>query len=133
MSDYAQNIPTCDEWTRANAPEALKNPITYWPQWYGDTPAYAPWARQIDERLAQLVAHAQSAPVRVIAVFKDKTDGPSFVASDEYRKLIAAYLEKRWHLVHCMCAVDGYGSNVYSFELNTDTEARLCPLLRAKQ
>lgn len=128
MSSYAAKAPMCDEWTAANAPDKCKDPITYWPDWYGDTPAYAPWAAQIDAKLAEKLEQAQSAPVNVVGVFKGPTTIEYFLVSDEFDKLVGAYLEKGWHLKPYMITKR---ADMCAFYLNSKEMASMCPALRA--
>lgn len=127
-SDYAANAPSCDAWLAANDPSTCKDAITHWPDWYGDTPAYAPWAKQIDEKLAEKLKAAQSAPVVAIGVFRDSSAVNQFLGSHEFDKLVEAYLEKKWHLRPYTVPER---RNVCAFYLNTEQMAALCPLLRA--
>ena len=130
MSHYAQNIPTHDAWVLANAPDTLKDDaITYWKDWYGDTPAYRPWAEAVDAKLAELLGRAQSAPVWAVGVFQTPEKVDAFLASGEFARLVAAYLDKEWHLRAYV--VPGQ-RNVCAFYVNTPQMAQLCPLLRAK-
>jgi hypothetical protein len=80
MSEYAANAPTCEEWQRANSPEGCTDPIDYWPGWFGDTPAYAPWAAAIDAKLTERLEQSQGAPVSAVGRFKLPEDGESFMA-----------------------------------------------------
>ena len=130
MSQYAQNVYTCDDWVSRNTPEACKDPITHWPQWFGDTPAYAPWAALVDEKLCQLMAKARSAPICAVGDFKDQRDVKLFIESDEFAKLVKAYLDKHWHLKPYVVPDQ---PTRCAFYLNTDRMASMCPLLKAKK
>ena len=130
MSHYAQYTPTHDAWVRANVPGTLSdNAITYWKDWYGDTPAYRPWAEVVDAKLAELLSRAQSAPVWAVGVFSAPEKVDAFLASDEFARLVAAYLDKKWHL---RAYVVPDQKHICAFYVNTPQMAELCPLLRAK-
>lgn len=84
--------------------------------------------KQIDEALTGKLSNQQSPPICVTGVFADSNAVTQFLGSDEFDRLVEAYLEKKWHLRPWVVPEH---PNTCAFFLNTDQIAMLCPLLRA--